>query len=75
MFDYSQINRLAAQDKDIIAIVDDLFRLAREHYPSLSRLSVILCSDNRASNYFVSDALSKEAAHRYIDLEITPESV
>lgn len=74
MFDYSQINRVAAQDKDIIAIVDDLFRLAREHYPSLSRLSVILCSDNRASNYFVSDALSKEAEHRYIDLEIKPES-
>jgi len=31
MFDYSQINRVAAQDKDIIATVDDLFRLAREH--------------------------------------------
>lgn len=74
MFDYSQINRVAAQDKDIIAIVNDLFRLAREHYPILSRLSVILCSDNKASDYFVADALSKEAEHRHIEQEIKPES-
>lgn len=74
MFDYSQLNRVAAQDKDIIAIVNDLFRLAREHYPILSRLSVILCSDNKASDYFVADALSKEAEHRHIEQEIKPES-
>ncbi len=36
MFDYSpKINRVAAQDKDIIAIVNDLFRLAREHLPHI----------------------------------------
>ncbi len=74
MFDYSQLNRVAAQDKDIIAIVDDLFRLAREHYPILSRLSVVLCSENRASNYFVSDSLCQEAEHRYIEQELKPES-
>ncbi|WP_373947741.1 HD-GYP domain-containing protein [Vibrio pomeroyi] len=74
MFDYSQISRVAAQDKDIIAIVDDLFRLAREHYPILSRLSVVLCSENRASNYFVSDTLCQEAEHRYIEQELKPES-
>ncbi|MDD1830073.1 metal-dependent phosphohydrolase, partial [Photobacterium sp. ZSDE20] len=74
MFDYSQISRVAAQDKDIIAIVDDLFRLAREHYPILSRLSVVLCSDNIASNYFVSDTLCQEAEHRYIEQELKPES-
>ncbi len=74
MFDYSQLNRVAAQDKDIIAIVDDLFRLAREHYPILSRLSVVLCSENRASNYFVSDTLCQEAEHRYVEQELKPES-
>ncbi|NOJ06507.1 HD domain-containing protein [Vibrio splendidus] len=74
MFDYSQISRVAAQDKDIIAIVDDLFRLAREHYPILSRLSVVLCNENRASNYFVSDTLCQEAEHRYVEQELTPES-
>ncbi|MEZ8192612.1 MULTISPECIES: HD-GYP domain-containing protein [Vibrio] len=74
MFDYSQISRVAAQDKDIIAIVDDLFRLAREHYPILSRLSVVLCNENRASNYFVSDTLCQEAEHRYIEQELKPES-
>ncbi|MEZ8353151.1 HD-GYP domain-containing protein [Vibrio splendidus] len=74
MFDYSQLNRVAAQDKDIIAIIDDLFRLAREHYPILSRLSVVLCSENRASNYFVSDSLCQEAEHRYIEQELKPES-
>ncbi|MCG9544700.1 HD domain-containing protein [Vibrio sp. Isolate33] len=74
MFDYSQLNRVAAEDKDIIAIVDDLFRLAREHYPILSRLSVVLCSENRASNYFVSDTLCQEAEHRYVEQELKPES-
>ena len=74
MFDYSQLNRVAAQDKDIIAIVDDLFRLAREYYPILSRLSVVLCSENRASNYFVSDTLCQEAEHRYVEQELKPES-
>ncbi len=74
MFDYSKISRVAAQDKDIIAIVDDLFRLAREHYPILSRLSVVLCSENRASNYFVSDTLCQEAEHRYVEQELKPES-
>ncbi|MEZ8619638.1 HD-GYP domain-containing protein [Vibrio splendidus] len=74
MFDYSQISRVAAQDKDIIAIVDDLFRLAREHYPILSRLSVVLCNENRASNYFVSDTLCHEAEHRHVEQELTPES-
>jgi response regulator RpfG family c-di-GMP phosphodiesterase len=74
MFDYSHFSRAAAQDKDIIAIVDDLFRLAREHYPILSRLSVVLCSENRASNYFVSDTLCQEAEHRYVEQELKPES-
>ncbi|MEZ8272887.1 HD-GYP domain-containing protein [Vibrio splendidus] len=74
MFDYSKISRVAAQDKDIIAIVDDLFRLAREHYPILSRLSVVLCNENRASNYFVSDTLCQEAEHRHVEQELTPES-
>ncbi|MEZ8286521.1 metal-dependent phosphohydrolase [Vibrio splendidus] len=74
MFDYSQISRVAAQDKDIIAIVDDLFRLAREHYPILSRLSVVLCNENRASNYFVSDTLCQKAEYRHIEQELTPES-
>ncbi|WP_372384135.1 HD-GYP domain-containing protein [Vibrio sp. BS-M-Sm-2] len=74
MFDYSHFSRVAAQDKDIVAIVDDLFRLAREHYPILSRLSVVLCSENKASNYFVSDSLCQNAKHHYIEQEIKPNS-
>ena len=74
MFDYSHFSRAAAQDKDIVAIVDDLFQLAREHYPILSRLSVVLCSENKASNYFVSDSLCQNAKHHYIEQEIKPNS-
>ncbi|UPR48742.1 HD domain-containing protein [Vibrio cyclitrophicus] len=74
MFDYSHFSRAAAQDKDIVAIVDDLFQLAREHYPILSRLSVVLCSENKASNYFVSDSLCQNVKHHYIEQEIKPNS-
>ncbi|MFA0077805.1 HD-GYP domain-containing protein [Vibrio artabrorum] len=67
MFDYSQLNRVAAQDKDIIDIVDDLFRLACEYHPSLSRLSVVLCHESKVSNYFVADTLSDKIKNTYTE--------
>lgn len=74
MFDYSQLSKTAAQDKDITATLDDLFQLARTYYPTLSRLSVALSSENKASNYFVSDSLSQQANHHYIEHELRPGS-
>lgn len=74
MFDYSQLSKVAAKDQDITATLDDLFQLVRACYPRLSRLSIALTSENKATNYFVSDALCQEASNNYIEYNIRPES-
>ncbi|WP_394251219.1 HD-GYP domain-containing protein [Vibrio profundi] len=57
MFDYPKLSQLAAQDKNITEILDDVFQFARTYYPSLSRFSVALLGENKASNYYISDFL------------------
>lgn len=74
MFDYSQLSKIAAKDQDITSTLDDLFQLVRSFYPTLSRLSIALTNENKATNYFVSDALCQEASHNYIEYNIRPES-
>lgn len=74
MFDYLKLNTLAAQDKGIASILDDLFSLARSTYPSLSRFSVALVGDNKASNYYVSDLLSDCSVYDYSEQELQSHS-
>ncbi|MGF1753977.1 HD domain-containing protein [Vibrio makurazakiensis] len=74
MFDYPEITALAAQDKDIASILDDLFRSVNSTYPSLSRFSIVLTDHTKASNYYVYDLLSNTAIYDYSEQELHSHS-
>ncbi|WP_253820873.1 HD domain-containing phosphohydrolase [Vibrio sp. 99-70-13A1] len=74
MFDYPTLSKIAAQDKEIPIILCELFDLARSYYPKLSRFSVVLSGDNKASNYFVSDHLCPNEKQDCSEQEITNRS-
>ncbi|HDY7613656.1 TPA: HD domain-containing protein [Vibrio vulnificus] len=77
MLDYLAMNSIAAQDKDIVTILDELFLHCVERYPTFSRFSVALLGDKKASNYYVQDRLlSKQTSQQldYVDHELRIDS-
>ncbi|WP_413769280.1 GAF domain-containing protein, partial [Vibrio vulnificus] len=77
MLDYLAMNSIAAQDKDIVTILDELFQHCVERYPTFSRFSVALLGDKKASNYYVQDRLlSKQTSQQldYVDHELRIDS-